>query len=318
MSKVIGIVGLGVLGEAIAANMVKRDWQVFGFDISTEACERGRRTGVIVSETLCELAQTAPTIITCLATGDALLDVLTGNQPGRDALARNGSLRNRSIEETGLLYQQGQLNTIIEVSTLSVSDKLVAQSHCESDGIAILDCPVSGNRAMALRNELTAFCSGSPRDFEHVKEVLNGFCRTVKFVGEYGNGTKTKLAGNILNLVHNAVAAEVLVLAMKSGLDAEIFHSAISGSASSSAMFEARGRLMVADDYNADGQNFSIPMKDARTIISHAAAYDCPTPIYQAALQLYYAAVANGLESLDPAAVCRVAEKAANYSRKKN
>ena len=72
---------------------------------------------------------------------------------------------------------------------------------------------------------------------------------------------------------------------------------------------------MVADDYDGDGQNFSIPMKDARTIIEHAAVHGCPTPIYQAALQLYHSAVAQGLGHLDAAAECRTVEKAANFSR---
>ena len=79
-------------------------------------------------------------------------------------------------------------------------------------------------------------------------------------------------------------------------------------------MFEVRGRLMVDGDYAKEGMNFSVPMKDARIITSHAADLNVPIPLYSAALQLYHAAVAQGLESEDAAAVCKVYERAAGMA----
>ncbi|MGI9425986.1 MAG: NAD(P)-dependent oxidoreductase [Hyphomicrobiaceae bacterium] len=294
----VGVIGLGVLGEAIATVLMRSGLTVIGYDIDPAARERAQQTGVRVARNVAELTAAVSTVITCLPVAKALFDVIDGAD--------------------GIAPSPGGLEMVIEVSTLAVSEKLAARDKCAALGLRIVDCPVSGNRAMALKNGLTAFCSGQREDFDRVQGILERLCRTVHFVGDYGNGTKTKLAGNILNLVHNAAAAEVMVLAMKSGLDPEVFHAAVAGSASSSAMFEARGRLMVADDYDADGQNFSIPMKDAKTIAAHAAAYQCPTPIYQASLQLYHAAMAEGLDHLDPASVCRVVEKAANYTRQKD
>ena len=80
-------------------------------------------------------------------------------------------------------------------------------------------------------------------------------------------------------------------------------------------MFEVRGALMVDNDYEREGMNFSVPLKDSRIISDHAASVACPIPLYQAALQPYYAAVAQGLGHLDAAAVCAVMEKAANAKR---
>ena len=136
-------------------------------------------------------------------------------------------------------------------------------------------------------------------------------------MGPFGDGMKMKICGNILNLVHNSVAAEVMVLGMKSGLDPKMIHKVISGSGSSSRMFDVRGGLMAENDYTKEGMNFSIPLKDARIISQQAADVLCPIPIYQAALQPYYAAVAQGHFDEDASAVCAALELAANCVRGK-
>ena len=80
-------------------------------------------------------------------------------------------------------------------------------------------------------------------------------------------------------------------------------------------MFEVRGAMMVDEDYEKEGMNMSVPLKDARIISEHAATLFCPLPIYQVALQNYYAAAAHGDKDKDAAAVCGVMERAANVSR---
>ena len=106
-------------------------------------------------------------------------------------------------------------------------------------------------------------------------------------------------------------------LGMRSGLDPRLIHEEISSSGSSSAMFEVRGGLMVENEYYKEGMNFSIPLKDSRLIAEHAAQSLVPTPIYHAALQTYYAAVAQGHGDEDQSAVCAAMERAANCEREK-
>ena len=124
-----------------------------------------------------------------------------------------------------------------------------------------------------------------------------------------------KLIGNILNLVHNSVTAEVMVLGMKVGLEPELIHKAISGTFSSSAVFEGRGKLMVDNNYAVEGMNFSTPIKDSDFITKLAKDHFVPLPLYQVALQYYLAAMAQGYEDLDAAAVCAVVEKNTNLNR---
>jgi L-threonate 2-dehydrogenase len=287
-----GFVGLGVLGSAIARNIVAAGRPVLGYDVAEAARRAAAADGVTIAESVGAVAAAVPILFTCLPNADALRDVAA---------------------EIVATAREGQI--VVELSTLAVADKEAARDLLEAHGRRALDCPVSGNRIMALQKGLTAFCSGDRDAYEAVREALLAFCKKEHYVGAFGNGSKTKFCGNILNLVHNAVAAEAMVLAMKSGLDPRTFHEAISGSGSSSAMFEVRGKLMAENDYAREGMNFSVPLKDSRIIAEHAASVASPIPLYQAAVQFYHAAAAQGMAHLDAAAVCRVMERLANCER---
>jgi L-threonate 2-dehydrogenase len=288
----VGFIGLGVLGSAIARNIVAGGRSVLGYDVADAARATAADEGVAIAADVPAIAAACRIVFTCLPNAAALRAVAA---------------------EVASVPCEGQI--VVELSTLAVADKESAREDLEAAGRRVLDCPVSGNRIMALARGLTAFCSGDREAYEAVRDTLLTFCRKEHYVGAFGNGSKTKFCGNILNLVHNAVAAEAMVLAMKSGLDPKMFHEVISGSGSSSAMFEVRGRLMAENAYDREGMNFSVPLKDARIIADHAASVGAPIPLYQLAAQFYHAAAAQGMAHLDAAAVCRVMERLANCER---
>jgi 3-hydroxyisobutyrate dehydrogenase-like beta-hydroxyacid dehydrogenase len=176
-------------------------------------------------------------------------------------------------------------------------------------------CAVLEDRIAALEGKLSAYLSGDERNKELINKILDVFCQKVTDVGDFGNGTIMKLIGNILNLVHNAVAGEVMTLGMKSGLKPEVIYNAISGTFSSSGVFDNRGKLMVDEDYDKEGMNFSTSIKDSSFITDLSKKYMVPLPIYQVALQYYYAAVAQGYYDKDAASVLKVLEKNANVQR---
>jgi 3-hydroxyisobutyrate dehydrogenase-like beta-hydroxyacid dehydrogenase len=295
MSEAIGFIGLGVLGSAMASNLVKGGFTVVGFDTVAERMTSLEGDGGQSAVSPKDVADRSDVVILCLPTADALFDVVGG----KDGLRDGGS--------------KGQI--VIEVSTFAIADKENARAELAAAGKILLDCPVSGNRILALKRQLTAFGSGEEAAYAAVEHIISGFAHRTFYVGEFGAGMKMKFCGNILNLVHNSVAAEVMVLGMKAGLDPELIHKVISGSGSSSSMFEVRGALMVEEDYDKEGMNFSTPLKDSRLISAHAADHLCPIPIYQAALQPYYAAVAQGHHDEDASSVCAAMELAANHTR---
>ncbi|HJO87463.1 MAG: NAD(P)-dependent oxidoreductase [Rhodospirillales bacterium] len=298
MSKKIGYIGLGVLGSAMVPNLIKSGFEVIGYDVRPEVLEELGKLGMTVACSPKDTAERSDVVITCLPTIKVLLDVFGGDD-GIDKADKADQI-------------------VIETSTFPVDAKEKAKAFMEAAGKRMLDCPVSGNRILAVKKQLTAFGSGDEAAYREVEDIIQGFASRTFYIGEFGSGMKMKFCANILNLVHNSVAAEVMVLGMKSGLDPEIIHSVISGSGSSSSIFETRGAMMANNNYDHEGMNFSIPIKDSRFISDHAHQMRVPTPIYHVALQSYYAAVAQGHFDEDAAAVCAAMERAANFERPKN
>jgi len=292
MSDTIGFIGLGVLGSAMAGNLAQGGFTVIGYDIDAEKMAALEVDGGQSAASPKDIADKSDVVILCLPTAAVLHNVVDNLKGGGD---------------------KGQI--VLEVSTFAIADKERARDVLAEADKILLDCPVSGNRILALKKQLTAFGSGDEDAYNAVQHIIDGFAHRSFYVGEFGCGMKMKFCGNILNLVHNSAAAEVMMLGMKAGLDPAMIHQVISGSGSSSSMFEVRGALMVHEDYEKEGMNFSIPLKDSKLITSHAAEHLVPLPIYQAALQPYYAAVAQGHHDEDASSVLAALEKAANFTR---
>jgi len=298
MTKKIGYIGLGVLGSAMVPNLIESGFDVIGYDVRPEVLEELGKLGMEGASSPKDAAERADVVVTCLPSIEVLMDVY-GGADGIDKADKKGQI-------------------IIETSTFPVDEKEKAKTLMDAAGKRMLDCPVSGNRILAVKKQLTAFGSGEEAAYNEVEDVIQGFASRTFYVGEFGSGMKMKFCANILNLVHNSVAAEVMVLGMKSGLDPEMIHNVISGSGSSSSMFETRGAMMANNNYDHEGMNFSVPIKDSRFISDHAHKMQVPTPIYHVALQSYYAAIAQGHFDEDAAAVCAAMERAANFERPKD
>ena len=284
----IGIVGLGVLGSAIAECFIKKNINIFGFDISDQFYKKLDKSYFSKTDDLDQIYSECDIVLTCLPSEESLLEVT------------------KEISSKVL---------IIETSPLPLDCKKKVLDQLNNSNCKIVDAPLSGNRLAALEGNLSAYLSGNKNEKIIAKKVLDLFCQKVTDVGDFGNGIVIKLIGNILNLVHNAVSAEVLTLGMKVGLKPEIIYEAISGTFSSSGVFENRGKLMVDQDFDKEGMNFSTPMKDSKFITELSRANLVALPIYQVALQYYYSAVANGLGDKDASSVIKIIEKNANLSR---
>lgn len=286
----VGIIGLGVLGSAIAINFINKNISINGYDIDQKAFEKLSNNKINVYNSIHKISNECNFIITSLPSETSLINVCK-------ELVNNDDL------------------IIIETSTLPLDCKLEAKKILLEKNVSIFDAPLSGNRIAALEGKLSAYLSGDNKNKMETQNVLKVFCQKVTDVGDYGNGTVMKLIGNILNLVHNAVTAEVIALGIKSGLDPKVIYDAISGTFSSSGVFENRGKLMVDEDYEKEGMNFSTPLKDSTFITDLSKKYMMPLPIYQVALQYYYAAIAQGNFSKDAASVLKAIEINANVKR---
>ncbi len=301
MTKKVGMIGLGIMGSSMSANMIKDGLTVVGCDSPQSNAEKVaalEKIGGIGAASPREIADKVEVINTCLPSVKALEDVVSG--------------------ENGILSSRRRDLIVIESSTFPLEDKFRIFNVLADNGIVMLDCPISGTGAQAVSKDLSIYASGDRKAYEACVAVFNGYARSHYYLGEFGNGSKMKYVANLLVSIHNVSAAEAFVLGMKAGLAAEDIYRVVSDGAGSSRMFEVRGPLMVGgqdEDYDKATMKVDIWQKDVKIINDFANSLDCPTPLFAAAAQLYRAAMAQGRAKQDTASVCSVMEEWARFKR---
>jgi L-threonate 2-dehydrogenase len=286
--KSVGVIGLGIMGSAMSANLLKAGFAVHGYDVVAAQRSALKQAGGHPAACAAEVAEQAQIVISSLPSADALHAVAA---------------------------EIGGKCIVVETSTLPIEDKNRAFETLKRKNITLLDCPLSGTGAQARTKDLTVYGSGEQSAFEQAKPVFEGFSRAHYYLGEFGNGSKMKYVANLLVAIHNVAAAEAFVLGMKAGLDPETIYKVAGDGAGSSRMFQVRGPQMVAGRYDEATMKVEVWQKDMKIIGEYATRLGVPTPLFNASASIYTAAMAQGFDKQDTAAVCAVLETLARVKR---
>jgi 3-hydroxyisobutyrate dehydrogenase-like beta-hydroxyacid dehydrogenase len=292
------MIGLGIMGMPMSANLLQAGFEVVGYGgprsnaEKTAALERLGGRGVGSPREVAEQAE----LVTMVLPSVAALEEVIGGTDGLLASGRKGL-------------------TVVEAGTFPLEDKLRAREALGRGGMLLLDCPISGTGAQAVKKDLSIYGSGDQAAYERAVPVFQGFARSCYYLGEFGNGSKMKYVANLLVAIHNVSAAEAFVLGMKAGLDPAQIYKVIADGAGTSRMFEVRGPLMVAGEYEAATMKVDIWQKDMKIIGEFATRLGVPTPLFAASALLYTAAMAQGRGKQDTASVCAILEEWARLQR---
>jgi putative dehydrogenase len=287
------MIGLGIMGSAMAANLIAAGFPVAGYDLVARRRREHRRAGGEVARSARDVAGRCGVIICSLPSPAALLAV---------------------AEDLAAAPRRPRI--VVETSTLPVAVKELARRMLRARGTTLLDCPLSGTGAQARAKDLVVYASGERAACRKVAPVLDGFSRAHYHVGPFGAGSKTKFVANLLVAIHNVAAAEGLVLAGKAGLDPALTLKVIAEGAGASRMLQVRGPLMVERDYSHATMKLDVWQKDMTIIADFARDVGCPTPLFAATVPLYLAALATRPGDDDTAAVHAVLEQMANARRR--
>jgi 3-hydroxyisobutyrate dehydrogenase len=298
MEKLVGIIGLGIMGGAMMRNLRQDGFRVIGYDIAEAPRRALAEADGEPARSPREVAERTPIVITSLPSVAALEAVVAG--------------------EDGIAVAEGSGQIVVECSTLPLAAKEAARDALAASGKILLDCPVSGTGAQAARKDLVVFGSGDEAAFQRCAAVFAGMSRSQKYLGAFGNGSRMKFVANHLVTVHNLAAAEAIVLGMKAGLDPQLVFDTIADSAGTSRMFQIRGPMMVAGDYDTPTATIKTHLKDLDIIGAFAAGLHCPTPLFAASVQYYFAGMAQGRGGQDTAAICAVLEEMAGVERRRS
>lgn len=279
----VGIVGLGAMGSAMAIRLIEAQHKVYGFDLKPTLAVELEKNGGTPCKSAGEVAQKVDFFIFSLPSKEAYHAVAA-------EVAASGNQRLIAIC----------------TCTLHIADKVKARDTLAKAGITLLDTPVSGTRSSILGNTLALYASGDEASFKKVEPITRQFAKTVEYLGAFGNSSKLKYILNHLVAIHNAAAAEALTLAKKGGLDVKQVQSLIADTYASSGVFRARGKMMADRDYTTSRGTYGIARKDAQIISDFAIENLAPVPMFQAALQMHRAGMAQGYTQNDAASLFEV------------
>jgi L-threonate 2-dehydrogenase len=286
MDKSVGIIGLGIMGSAIARNLVERGWRVIGFDIDSAKCSELARANVAIAPDIPGLTRDAPIIMTSLPTPVAA-----------EKVAR---------EIAG--YRQSP-RIVIELSTLRLADKLSFEAILEQAGHIALDCPLSGTGAQAKVRDLVVYASGDSKSIARCKGLFADFAKQSADLGRYGNGSRMKFVANHLVAINNVATAEAMLLAERAGLDPKMVVEMVGPGAGGSRMFQMRAPMMVERIYEPATMKVSTWKKDMAIIAEFADDVGCETPLFTLTQPVYSEAMSMGLADQDTASVFEVLKK---------
>jgi L-threonate 2-dehydrogenase len=286
MGKTVGIIGLGIMGSAISRNLVERGWQVIGFDIDAARRAEAVEANVTIAADVGQVARDASMIMTSLPTPAAVLDVA-------QAIANSGQ----------------SPRIVVELSTLTIADKLRFEAILNKAGHVALDCPLSGTGAQARMRDLVVYASGNSNAIARCADLFADFAKQSADLGAFGNGSKMKFVANHLVAIHNVATAEAMVLAERAGLDPKMVVDLVGPGAGGSRMFQMRAPMMVERVYEPATMKVSTWKKDMAIIAEFADDVGCATPMFTLTQPVYTDAMAMGLGDQDTAAVFEVLKK---------
>jgi 3-hydroxyisobutyrate dehydrogenase-like beta-hydroxyacid dehydrogenase len=292
--KKVAVIGLGIMGGAIARNLVRAGFSVSGFDVASGRMKALATDGIAASGSAAETAQRADLVLTSLPSVAALDDTVA---------------KLAAEPRPGLI--------LAELSTFPIEAKERARDRLTAAGIIALDCPLSGTGAQAVTRDLALYGSGDEAAFARCRDAFAGFARVSHYLGAFGNGSRMKFVANLLVAVHNAAAAEAIVLGTKAGLDPERILEVISSGAGNSRIFELRGPMMTKGIYTPPTATMHVLQKDSAIIADFARALGVATPMLDAAAPLYDEAEAQGYAEEDVGAVHAVLARRAGLPVKK-
>jgi len=287
--EVVGVVGLGAMGQGIVRNLLRKGYRVAGYDIQPSAAAWLEEQGAYSVRDAEDLAIRTETVVSFVV-DDRQTDAFLFGAFGLAQTLRPGSL-------------------LIACSTMAPRYVRELAQRLAQKRLELLDAPVTGGMVGARNGTLTVMVGGPAERLERARPILASFAGRIVHLGEEpGAGAQMKIINQLLCGVHIAAAAEALALARRQGLNLEATLDVLRSGAASSWMLGDRGPRMVRGAYSEVTSAVDIFVKDLGLVMDAAGEVHAETPLAQSALQAFRTASACGWGALDDSAVLRVLE----------
>ncbi|MCA1442972.1 NAD(P)-dependent oxidoreductase [Ensifer sp. IC4062] len=270
----VGFIGLGLMGQGMATNIVKKGWPLAVMAHRNRApVEALLAEGATEVKTPCEMAERCDIIILCVTGSPEVLSVVEG----ADGIAA-----------------AGKPLTIVDCSTSDPSVTMKLAENLAGKGITLLDAPLSRTPADAAAGTLDVMVGGADDDVRRVWPVLECFAGRIVHTGPTGTGHTMKLLNNFLAMGYAALYSEALMLGRKAGLTPQIFDSVIRDGRMDCPFYRTFFRWVLERDPNAHKFAIRNAFKDMSYLAAFANASGAGNPIGAAVRNSFAQAVGAG------------------------
>ncbi len=275
----IGFIGLGNMGNPMAANLVKAGHQVTGFDLAASSLETAKENGVELASSVTETVAGKDAVITMLPAGHHVLSVYD------DVLEE---------ADTGTLF--------IDCSTIDVASARTVHEKSATAGMLSVDAPVSGGVGGAEAGTLTFMAGGGDEAFAKAQPILEAMAGRIVHCGEAGAGQAAKICNNMILGISMIGVGEAFALAEKLGLSHQALFDVASTSSgqcwSINTYCPVPGPVPTSPANNGYKPGFAVDLmlKDLKLSQEAAQSNGAITPLGAQATQLYslFSAMGNG------------------------
>jgi len=285
--RTVGFVGLGLMGEPMAKNLLDAGYPVVGHNRSQEPVEAVVEHGGEGADTAEEVASRADVVITCLPDSEVVAEVMR--------------------KDDGIIAGLDGGETVIDMSTISPTVTEELAEELEEIGVGMLDAPISGGEEGAIDGTLSIMVGGDADVLAEHRDLLDAMGETITHCGPSGAGQVTKACNQIVVANTMEAISEALVFAEKAGADLQAVVDAISGGAAGCWALDNRAPSMIRGDFEP-GFFASYQYKDLRIATDAGEAFGAPMPATEVTHEMYKSMEENGMGLDDNSGVMQVVE----------
>ena len=291
----VAVIGVGVMGSAIAGRLLDMQAHVSVFDVEPAKCDALRAKGARVAASPRDATAVAQYAITSLNTADIVEAAVFGTNGVAAAAAPDKLLIDMSSIDAG--------------RTASMAARLAAET-----GMGWVDAPLSGGAPAAVRGAMTLMVGGNEADFERARPLLSLLSNNFTRLGGSGAGQTVKLINQILCASYFIAVAEAVHFAEAHGVDATAIPAALAGGRADSRILQEFMAKMARRDFSPTGRIDNM-LKDLETVQAAALAKHIALPVTSLITELHRMLVAGGRGAADSAEYVRLCDFGAGEKR---
>lgn len=283
----IGFIGLGIMGNPMAKNLLKAGYALTVFDINPAAMTDVLKLGATPTDSCKQVAEKSDVVITMVPDSPELEQVI--------------------FADHGLIEGVRAGMLVIDMSTVAPATSIKVAEALKAKEVEALDAPVSGGQVGAEAATLSIMVGGSEAAFNRALPILQKLGKNIVLIGAVGAGQVTKACNQIIVGMTIQAVAEALTLAKKAGVDIQKVRQALSGGFAQSRILDLHGQRMIDRNFQP-GFKIKLHRKDLNIALQTGRELSVPLQGCAIVAEQMNAIIGRGHGELDHAALALLEE----------